>query len=349
MPQEVIRFCDRVGRVMNYGDGLYGGMFIGGMYAAAFVESDPRRVVEAGLACLPPQSGYARILRDLLSWSAEQPEDWRAVWRRIQEKWDRHDVCPDGFLRPFNIDAKLNGAYVAFGLLFGGGDFERTMEISTRCGQDSDCNPSSAAGVLGVMLGFERIPAKFKAALPELANRKFDYTDYSFNDIVRSTESRALKLIAANGGKVTEREVTLRRQEPQPPPLEQWNPGIPDRRIGVGDAAWQWKGEWKEDRGHRVAATAGPQATFSFEGVAIAVLGRLNQVGGRAEVYLDGRKQELPLDAYVVPNTHDNVLWQTYGLKPGRHTLRIVPTGGADARSGGTEIAIREALVYRQP
>src|SRR5437867_9529527 len=45
LPQESNKFCDRVGRVMNYGDGLYGGMFFGGMYSAAFFETDVRRVV----------------------------------------------------------------------------------------------------------------------------------------------------------------------------------------------------------------------------------------------------------------------------------------------------------------
>ena len=59
LPQESNKYCERVGRVMNYGDGLYGGMFISGMYTAAFFETDVRKVVEPGLACLPPESDYA--------------------------------------------------------------------------------------------------------------------------------------------------------------------------------------------------------------------------------------------------------------------------------------------------
>jgi len=50
LPREANKYADRVGRVMNYGDGLYGGMFFSGMYAAAFFASDPRAVVEAGLS-----------------------------------------------------------------------------------------------------------------------------------------------------------------------------------------------------------------------------------------------------------------------------------------------------------
>lgn len=347
LPREAIRYCDRVGRVMNYGDGLYGGMFVCGMYAAAFFEQDPRRVVEAGLRCLPARSEYARLIADVLRWHAEHPADWRRVWHRIEEKWNRDDPCPDGFQRDFNIDAKLNGAYIALGLLYGGTDFERTLEISTRCGQDSDCNPSNAAGILGVMLGYERIPEKFKAGLELLADRKFDFTDYSFNDIVRSTEARALELIRRTGGRVTETEVVIRTQRPRAPRLEQWSPGIPDRRLSVQDAAWTWSGGWRDGDGARVSVEAGDEAVLQFEGVAVAILGRLTQRGGRAEVYLDGKKQDLLLDAYIVPNTHDNALWQIHGLRNGRHTLRIVTTGAVDPRSQGREVAIREALVYR--
>jgi len=347
LPRESNKYCDRVGRVMNSGDGLYGGMFVCGMYSAAYFASDPHEVVAAGLACIPARSEYGRLIADLLRWHTQFPNDWRKVWQLVEDKWDRNDPCPDGFNVPFNIDAKLNGAYIAFGLLFGDADFEKTMEISTRCGQDSDCNPSSAAGVLGVMLGFDRSPAKFKAELPKLENTKFDYTDYSFNDIVKSTETRALKIIRATGGQVSDSQVVVKMQKPKAPKLEQWSPGIPDRRIGAGEAAWTWSGTWNDERGAKFSETAGSEAVLKFEGVAVAVIGALTQLGGRADVYLDGTKQMLALDAYIVPNTHDNVLWQASGLKPGAHMLRIVTRGDADARSTGKKVTIERAVVYR--
>ena len=66
LPRVSNQFCDRVGRVMNYGDGVYGGMFVCGMYSAAFLENDVRKITEAGLACIPAQSEYAKLIRDLL-------------------------------------------------------------------------------------------------------------------------------------------------------------------------------------------------------------------------------------------------------------------------------------------
>ena len=347
LPRESNHYCDRVGRVMNYGDGLYGGEFVCGMYAAAYFESDPRKVVEAGLACIPAKSEYGLLVKDLLTWSAQNPKDWRRVWQLLEDKWDKNDPCPDGALEPFNIDAKLNGAYIAMGLLFGELDFLKTMEISTRCGQDSDCNPSSAAGVLGVMLGFDRIPDRCKSGIPALADKKFDFTDYSFNDIVKSTEARALKVIAQAGGKVSETEVTVRLQTPKAGRLEQWSPGIPDRRIGVSDSSWSFAGQWESKDNARSATTPGNEATLTFNGVAVAILGALAQDGGKAEVYLDGRKAR-PADAYIVERTHDNVLWNVYGLKPGKHVVRLVTTGTADPRSNGKRLSISGAVTYRR-
>ena len=140
----------------------------------------------------------------------------------IEDKWDKDDPCPDGALRPFNIDARLNGAFVALGLLYGGGDFAKTLDVATRSGQDSDCNPSSALGVLGVILGYERIPDAWKSGIAAIATTPFSYTSHTFESIVASTLSRAFKVIESAGGRVTDTEVVVPLQEPKAPPLEQW-------------------------------------------------------------------------------------------------------------------------------
>jgi hypothetical protein len=58
LPRSATDIAWRAGRVMNYGEGIYGGIFVSCMYSAAFFEKDPRKVVEAGLACLPKGTPY---------------------------------------------------------------------------------------------------------------------------------------------------------------------------------------------------------------------------------------------------------------------------------------------------
>jgi hypothetical protein len=351
LPQASNLYCQRVGRVMNYGDGLYGGMFVGGMYSAAYFESDPRQVVEAGLACIPRESPYAQVIGDVLAWSADEP-DWRTVWQKLEDKWNKHDVCPDGAHRRFNIDAKINGAYVALGVLYGQRDWQQTMEIATRCGQDSDCNPASALGVLGAMLGYDKLPEDDKAEVAKLADTKFSHTDYSLNEIVKSTEARALQVIREAGGTVSEAEVVIPPQSPEPPELELWNFGVPTEVLPVADPAWRWQGAWADGQDHqklpvRQTESAGSEATLTFHGTGLALIGQLTENGGRADIYVDGAKSELAADAYIVPNTVDRDLWRVFELAPGDHTLRLVMREDADPRSGGRKIIISRAVVYR--
>jgi hypothetical protein len=355
LPQEANTYADRVGRVMNYGDGLYGGMFVSGMYAAAFFENDPRKAVEEGLKSIPAESGYGQVIADVLAWHGEHPTDWKTTWTLLEERWDRNDMCPDGALEPFNIDARLNGAYIVLGLLYGEGDFAKTLEISTRAGQDSDCNPSSAAGVLGVMMGYEAIPDEFKSGIPAIEDEKFSYTEYSFNDIVASTLKRAETIVKGAGGRVTETEVVIPVQLPLAPPLEQWEADPPVRRLDLDDPAWGWtdawsrrtfENEWGGEWQAMAATEAGAEASLTFEGTGVALVGDMTQEGGRADVFLDGEKSDYALDAWIPERTHDNDYWHVTGLDPGEHSLRIVVREDAHERSSGNQIRLRSAVIY---
>ena len=354
LPQEANKYCDRVGRVMNHGDGLYGGMFVASLYSAAFFENDPRRVVEQALASLPAGSTYAAAIRDVLDWSKANPADWRQTWHQIENKWNKDDSCPDGSMSPFNIDARLNGAYIALGLVYGGGDFAQTMEVSMRAGQDSDCNPSSAAGVLGVILGYSGIPERWTSGIPAIADKKFSYTNYSYNDIVRLSVERAAKLAQRAGGTLTDTEIRFPDQAPSAPALEQWSMGKPDRAVNAADEAWSWTGAWTDQSASegryrstsRVSVAAGDEASLAFTGTAIALVGQNGQDGGRARIHLDG-KLVGEIDSYVSERTLDHALWHTYGLQPGKHVIRIVTTGEADTRSSGRKVAISRAIAFR--
>jgi len=233
MPNMAIELGEKFGRLMNYGDGLYGGQFVGGMYAEAFFENDMEKVVRAGLKCIHKKSQYAQCIRDVLRWYKQNPSDWEKTWRLINEKYHlnpayRRFSC-SGPKSEFNIDAKINGAYIVMGLLYGRGDPEETIIISTRCGQDSDCNPSSAGGILFTTIGFEGLPDKFKSDLnPE---GKFSHTPYNFPTLVNVCEELARQAVNRAGGRLAKNRggqdvLVIPFRKPRPTKLEQcWQPG----------------------------------------------------------------------------------------------------------------------------
>jgi hypothetical protein len=222
LPQESNRLCDIFGHIMNYGDGVYGGMFVAGMYCAAYLENDDvEKVVEAGLACIPAESLYHQCISDVINWYRQQPDDWRAVWHKIEDKWqDDIDCMPN---HPFNIDAKINGAYIVMGLLYGQGDMSRTLEVSTLCGQDNDCNPSNAAGVLGCMKGYSAIDSKWIEGISDIEDKNFSHTAYSFKTLIPACQRMTEQIIRRCGGRVTDDSYLLPVQSPvAPDEVEQW-------------------------------------------------------------------------------------------------------------------------------
>jgi len=232
MPNLAIELGEKFGRLMNYGDGLYGGQFVAGMYAEAFFETDMEKIVLAGLKCIPEQSQYAECIGDVLKWYKQNPNDWEKTWQLIEDKYQddpdyRRFSCGDD--RNFNIDAKINGAYIVVGMLYGGRDPDKTIIISTRCGQDSDCNPSNAAGVLFTTIGFSKLPARFTSALDPKG--KFSHTPYTFPKLVEVSKKLVRQALKRSGGRIEKdaggQDVfVIPVREPKPSRFEQcWEPG----------------------------------------------------------------------------------------------------------------------------
>jgi len=225
MPRIAVALGEKFGRLMNYGDGVYAGQFMGAMYAEAFFETDVVKIIEAGLKAIPAESQYAEMVRDMLAWSKEIPT-WEACWWRCQEKYRRnpeYQKASNG-----GIDCKINGAYVLMGLLYGKGDLDQTVVISCRCGQDSDCNPSSAAGVLFTTIGFSRLPDRFSKGLNETS--VFSHTAYNFPALLDVCEKLARQAVVKEGGRIETGpagDVLVIPVKPvTPSPLElSWAPG----------------------------------------------------------------------------------------------------------------------------
>lgn len=233
MPQWAVHLGEKFGRLMNYGDGMYAGQFIGAMYAEAFFTEDIEKIIETALRAIPSDCQYAEMVRDMLAWYRENPDDWEKTWQKCQKKYredPQYQKASNG-----GIDCKINGAYVLMGLLYGKRDIEKTIVISMRCGQDSDCNPSSAAGVLFTTIGFSKLPAEYKA-LNE--SPQFLHTPYTFPALMEVCEKLTRQILQREGGRI-ERDATGQEvfvipvKAPTPSKLElSWAPGpIADSRF----------------------------------------------------------------------------------------------------------------------
>ena len=229
MPSVVIALGEKFGRLMNYGDGMYAGQFMGAMYAEAFFEKDVIRLIEAGLRCIPQECLYAEMVRDMLRWRREN-SSWEKTWELVDKKYRSRDYYIS------QLDVKLEGAFVLMGLLYGDGDLDKTMVISCRCGSDSDCNPSSSGGVLFTALGVSELPDRYYKQLNEKA--VFSHTAYTFPALIAVCEKLARQSVVKAGGRIEkdangEEVFVIPVQAPKPSRFEDIrNPGpIADSRF----------------------------------------------------------------------------------------------------------------------
>ena len=226
MPNTASAICDRIGHIMNYGDGWYGGVFISSMYTLTFVSRDIGYIVKEALKAIPENAAFHQCIADVIGWHSQFPDDWHRTWFELQKKWSSNIGCPDGVFDPFDIDAKINSANVTMALLYGNGDYTKTLTIAARAGQDADCNPSSAGGVLGALLGYKNIPPYWKMGLKEVEDIPFKYTHMSLNKVYDIGFKQALRNIEEHGGTMEGDTVKIILQASRAVQFEQSFPGM---------------------------------------------------------------------------------------------------------------------------
>lgn len=163
-PAEAASYAATAASVSHDGDGINGARFIAACIAAAFdaaprAEGAPasaaRAVLEAGLAQVPAGSRYDAVVRAVAAFHDSNPLDWRACQEYLLAEWgyDRY---------PGLCHMIPNAGVCALALLYGAGDFCRSVEIATMCGWDTDCNAGNVGTIVGVLRGLGGIPSHYR-------------------------------------------------------------------------------------------------------------------------------------------------------------------------------------------
>ena len=331
MPNTASAISDKIGHLMNYGDGWYGGVYVGAMYAMAFRSGDINFIVREALKTIPKQSEFYQCIADVIAWHKKYPGGWKQTWFEVQKKWADDIGCPDGVFAPFNIDAKVNAAYVVIGLLYGGGDFTKTLEITTRCGQDADCNPSTAGGILGAMIGYRHIPDYWKMGLKEAEAINFKYTSMSLSKVYEIGYKHALINIEKNGGKIIGNNISIETQQP----------------VAVKSEK-SFTGSYPVTKTNAVWSANKDEFSFEFEGTGFVVKGATvdwkdirSKFIYHTDLYIDGKLVESPeLPAAREARRYD-LCWK-YDLPKGKHIVKLKilnPVAGQD-------FDVRDIVIY---
>ena len=321
-----VEISDKVGHIMNYGDGWYGGVFIAAMYSLAFIESDIETIVQTAIDIIPEESDFHKVIDHVIALHAENPEDWKFGWDGINREWAATDLGPRGVMSPFNIDAKINAAWVVLGLLYGDGDFSKTVEIATRAGDDADCNPASAMGILGTVYGYDAIPDFWTQGLDDVEDLDFAYTTISLNEAYEMSYRHALQMIRRQGGLISDSSVTIPVQEPKEVAFEdsfENHFGKERRQLGSGSGS------------NRNLIELTDSFNFEFNGIGFALMGaarsedRAQDYVFEAELHVDGELVETATWPTNFVTRRFYLFWK-YALSDGDHAVEIKLTNPSD-------------------
>ena len=176
-PEIAARYAYEDAIVDHCAEGAWGEVFFSAMQSSAFVESDYRKLIDIGLSYIPENSDVSRAVRMAVSCYEERipvsecrikihnafPGTFGIQGIRLNE------IDPEGSRGMDNgmpgYDAPENIAFSIAAWLYGENDFEKSLLIANSFGEDTDCTCASLCSTLGILLGEDGIPAKWKDPL----------------------------------------------------------------------------------------------------------------------------------------------------------------------------------------
>ncbi|MBE6010902.1 MAG: helix-turn-helix domain-containing protein [Lachnospiraceae bacterium] len=161
-PEAAAEMAWRDARISHVKNGIYGEMFVAAMNAAAMVCDDAETVILCGMSQIPSTSRLYEKLQGVLDFY-HSGRDWNAFFKDFQtryDEWDKHDA----------VHTVSNAELVAAALLWGGGDYSKTICLAVQCGFDTDCNGATAGSIVGMMIGCDGIDKKWTDPIGGLVN-----------------------------------------------------------------------------------------------------------------------------------------------------------------------------------
>lgn len=156
----------RDGCMSHVKNGIYGEMWVAAMLAAAATTSDTQKIVTLGLTEIPAHSRLARSVNKVISWHRKGIR-WEEAEKRIRKEWDetrQEEWC----------HVVPNAMIVAAALLWGQGDFGKSIGLAVAPGFDTDCNGATVGSVAGLALGARAIPPAWTAPLKDTYHSSVD-------------------------------------------------------------------------------------------------------------------------------------------------------------------------------
>ncbi|MBF4632718.1 ADP-ribosylglycohydrolase family protein [Clavibacter michiganensis subsp. phaseoli] len=183
-PRQAADFAHRDAILSHRANGVYGEMWAAALISSAFTAESPEASIEESLNHIPSTSRLAEAI-SLVVRDHGEGKTWDEAAQALEKRYDGMS-----WVHTINNAAALTAA-----ILWGEGDFTRTVALSVQAGLDSDSIGASAGSWAGIFVGFDRIPQQWISPLGgRTVSAVFGYSDISLDEQTQRTISVIRKL-----------------------------------------------------------------------------------------------------------------------------------------------------------
>lgn len=179
-PEKAAEMAWRDASISHVKNGIYGEMFVAAMLAAAAVNEEIRDIILIGLGEIPHTSRYYEEIMGIVK-DFDDGVAQRDCFEKIHKKYDEH--TGHGWCHTIS-----NAMIVVAALLYGKGDYGKSVCMAVEAGFDTDCNGATVGSVLGMRNGLKSIPECWTKPINDtLYTSIFGYNCIKISDGVKKT------------------------------------------------------------------------------------------------------------------------------------------------------------------
>ncbi len=131
-------------------------MFFCACISKAFTCNDIKEIIECGLSFIPVDSTYYKVSRAVIDfYNNDKDKKFRECYEMLRADWGYDKYGGICHIIP-------NAGVCILAMLYGEGDLGKSIEIATMCGWDTDCNAGNIGTVIGVMVGIDGLPKRYR-------------------------------------------------------------------------------------------------------------------------------------------------------------------------------------------
>ena len=149
-PEAAAEMAWKDASISHVKNGIYGEMFASACIAAAAVTNNMEEIILQGLSQIPYTSRLYEEIMFVVE-SFKRGSDSKFVFSEIHKRYDEY--TEHGWCHTVS-----NAMIVAASLLYGNGDYGKSVCMAVETGFDTDCNGATVGSVVGMANGIQAIP-----------------------------------------------------------------------------------------------------------------------------------------------------------------------------------------------